>query len=173
MKSSSIKTKVQVQKNIMELLVDQEIEKQISNYPSNIRQFINIVEVSTYALNRLPPLYASSLEGLEKQKARGNEEFRHQIANAVRQGFAAVQRDLLRNSTPLLGENSEELATAQLALQELINCLPPEHKQNLSWEKIVKMVKPVLIKMIQQPQDKQAIEHIALSLTQGWTDYNF
>ena len=59
----SIDSGAKVHVNIMELLVQNEIDKQLRLYPKKIRDYINKVEVATYALNRLPPLYASSLIG--------------------------------------------------------------------------------------------------------------
>ena len=88
-------------KNVMEILVTEEIKKQIQQYPSQIKEYINEVEVASYALNRLPPLYASSEEGFYRQKQRGQREFRHQISNVVRQALKVVQAEPLRFSTPL------------------------------------------------------------------------
>ncbi|NEO33373.1 MAG: late competence development ComFB family protein [Symploca sp. SIO3C6] len=47
----------------MELLVIEEVKHQLDNYPQQLANYINPVEVATYALNRLSPLYASSEEG--------------------------------------------------------------------------------------------------------------
>ena len=46
--------------NIMEELVIEEVQRQIVGLPTRLAQYIKKVEVETYALNRLPPLYASS-----------------------------------------------------------------------------------------------------------------
>jgi hypothetical protein len=141
--------KDQITRNVMELLVEEEIERQISRISSQISQYINRVEVATYALNRLPPLYASSHEGFNKQKLKGKAEFSVDVTKAVRQGFAAVQKDLLRNSTPLIAEEYRELEEAKKALQELVDFLP--HRE-FSWENLVKVIKPVLIKLSKQPE---------------------
>ncbi|MGB5596982.1 MAG: late competence development ComFB family protein, partial [Crocosphaera sp.] len=69
--------------NVMEILVKEEIEKQLKFYPKNIRNYINKVEVATYALNRLPPLYASSTIGKEKQKRIAKEKHQTHINLAV------------------------------------------------------------------------------------------
>ena len=87
--------------NVMELLVAQEIKKQIEHYPAQIKEYINEVEVAAYALNRLPPLYASSEEGVYRQKQIALREYRHQISNVVRQSLDTVQAQPLRFSTPL------------------------------------------------------------------------
>jgi hypothetical protein len=134
----------QVSRNVMEVLVVEEIERQISRYSTNVTRYINRVEVATYALNRLPPLYASSHEGFNKQKLRGRTQFSAEVTKAVRQGFAAVQKDLLRNSTPLIAQGDCDLEAAKNALQELADFLP--HRE-FSWDNLVKTLKPILIQM--------------------------
>ncbi|MEY2831800.1 MAG: hypothetical protein RLZZ574_1058, partial [Cyanobacteriota bacterium] len=112
-----------IHRNVMEMLVADEIERQIVRLPSNIKKFINPIEVATYALNRLPALYASSQQGFNKQKLKGRSEHSVKITQEVRKGLAAVQQDLLRSSTPLLSENESEIdksiKEAKAALQEL------------------------------------------------------
>jgi hypothetical protein len=148
MKDKSIK---QITINIMEELVTEEVARQIKRYPDNISQYINQVEVATYALNRLPPLYASCHKGLNKQKLKGKSDYSVEITKAVRQGFAAVQKDVLRYSTPLVPEanpdsaitQSEELVEARKALAQLAEFFP---NGQVSWQNLVRIVKPLLIK---------------------------
>jgi hypothetical protein len=85
----------------MEDLVAEEVKRQLASLSPRLCQYIKRVEVETYALNRLPPLYASCQEGWMQQLKRGKAEFHAPIKTAVRQAIAAVQRDLLRHSTPL------------------------------------------------------------------------
>ncbi len=87
--------------NVMEILVLKEVDRQLEKLSQNLTQYIKRVEVATYALNRLPSLYASSQEGLKYQYKQAKKEYKSQIRIAVRQGIAAVQRDPLRRSTPL------------------------------------------------------------------------
>ena len=137
----------QINRNIMEVLVEEEIERQIKRYDDNIKKHINRIEVATYALNRLPPLYASCHEGFNKQKIKGRKEHSANITKTVRQAFAAVQKDLLRNSTPLMAEIKSESQEALEALEELTNFLP---QQDFSWKKLVQLIKPVLVKLSYQ-----------------------
>ncbi|MGB7444653.1 MAG: late competence development ComFB family protein [Coleofasciculaceae cyanobacterium] len=87
--------------NVMEWLVAREIEQQHLQLPPEVAISVNTTEVAAYALNRLPPLYASSEEGWRYQQIRGKLKFSKLIMTVVRQAFAAVQRDKSRNSTPL------------------------------------------------------------------------
>jgi hypothetical protein len=140
--------------NIMEELVAEEVTRQFRRYPESVTQYINKVEVATFALNRLPPLYASCHKGLNQQKLKGKTDFSAQITKSVRQGFAAVQKDVLRYSTPLQPENNsvleisqnEELEEARKALAELAEFFP---HGKVSWDELVKLVKPLLIKRYQ------------------------
>ena len=145
-----------INRNVMEILVSDEIDRQINRLPSNIKKFINPIEVATYALNRLPALYASSQQGYNKQKIRGRSEYSVKITQEVRKGFAAVQKDLLRSSTPLtsdLDKNIDrDIQEAKAALQELANYIP---KKDLTWKNVVKLVRPILAEL-QQQDDAQA-----------------
>ncbi|MBE9166491.1 late competence development ComFB family protein [Pleurocapsales cyanobacterium LEGE 06147] len=157
--------KNQISRNVMEFLVTEEIERQIIRYPTKIGRYINRVEVATYALNRLPPLYASSQEGLNRQKLRGRKEFSAEITKVVRQALAAVQKDLLRSSTPLIAEEEGELENAKNALKELVDFLP--HRE-FSWENLVKTIKPILIQMSRQKQLTSESTNISSQSSARW-----
>lgn len=98
--------------NVMEDLVSEEVRGQLASLSPKLTQYIKQFEVETYALNRLPTLYASSREGWMHQQKRARKEFQGTIKTAVRQAIAAVQRDLLRSSTPLF---QDEEATSELS----------------------------------------------------------
>lgn len=132
----------QVCLNVMEALVNQEIEQQLIHLPPNLVKYINKVEVMTYAMNRLPALYASSEKGRQHQMTRANKEFGTQITVAVRQAFAAVQRDPLRTTTPLKPQEEME---ASVALQRLRDLL---HDQQLTWSSLVSMIERILMRRV-------------------------
>lgn len=162
-----------INRNVMELLVSEEIERQIERFPSNIKKFINPLEVATYALNRLPALYASSQQGFNKQKLKGRAEYTVQITQEVRKGFAAVQQDLLRTSTPLLSEERNidaDIKEAQEALEELAAYLP---EKDLSWKNIVKLVKPLLAELKEQDDEKTHSRNIRSRSTRMWDDSGY
>jgi hypothetical protein len=150
-------------RNVMELLVQEEIERQIKRYPVALALHTNRVEVATYALNRLPPLYASSEKGKNQQKLLGYKEFKKQITMAVRQGLAAVHRDPIRVSTPLISEVEAKYQSADAALVELQDLLEKRNLldyQKLTWDNLVNVVQRALNKtawigMSQPPQDNE------------------
>lgn len=91
----------QTNKNAMELLVNEEIAKQIESYPFEAQKYINQIEVATYALNRLPPLYASSEEGFYRQIQKGKTNLSYQISQVVAAALETIEANPLRFSTPL------------------------------------------------------------------------
>jgi hypothetical protein len=110
-------------KNVMEILIDEEIDRQTGHYSQEQAQSINRIEVATYALNRVPPLYASSQEGIGLQYQRGQAEFSEPIRASVRQALILVHKKPNRTSTPFPRFEEEfaaqHLATNQRELQEL------------------------------------------------------
>lgn len=133
--------------NVMEELVQVEIKKQLKNYPRALVEYINQIEVATFALNRLVPLYASCEKGKNRQKLLGQKQYREQIKIAVRQGLAAVQRDPIRVSTPLISEIEASQRTAKTALIELQTLLEESELTNyekLNWENLVSVMQRAL-----------------------------
>lgn len=107
--------------NVMESVVVNEVNRQLHQVPGRVRRYLKIEEIVTYALNRLPTLYASSEKGLEHQQQLATRDMIRQVESAVRQGIAAVQVDPLRLSQPLyLGHLPESEAVLQ-ALRALFN----------------------------------------------------
>ncbi|MEO0015185.1 MAG: hypothetical protein RLZZ535_3574 [Cyanobacteriota bacterium] len=160
-----------IHRNVMEMLVADEIERQIVRLPSNIKKFINPIEVATYALNRLPALYASSQQGFNKQKLKGRSEHSVKITQEVRKGLAAVQQDLLRSSTPLLSENESEIdksiKEAKAALQELADYLP---EKDLTWKNVIRLVKPILAELKEQDSDVINSQKVKARGSELWED---
>lgn len=134
--------------NVMELLVAEEVEKQIHGLPPRVLKYLKRVEVETYALNRLPSLYASSEKGWQHQYERARQELRNQIKSAVRQAIAAVQVDPLRMSEPLKVNNHEDAQVALQAFREMLQ------QPDLSWDGVVKRLKLVIAKKrgVQPPE---------------------
>ena len=158
-------------RNVMEILVAEEIERQIVRLPSNIRKFINPIEVATYALNRLPALYASSQQGFNKQKLKGRSQYEVKITQEVRKGFAAIQQDILRSSTPIKVENESDIdrdiKAAQEALQELADFLP---KEDRTWKNVVRLVKPILAELKEEDWAEIKAQKVRAKSSKLWGD---
>ena len=106
-------------KNVMEDLVHEEIARQLRHYPKNLAGYINKVEVATYALNRLPALYASSQNGQSQQSQIARKNYKDQVVSAVRRAIAAVERDPLRVSAPIVSELENHYDLSKTLLAEL------------------------------------------------------
>lgn len=87
-------------KNIMEILVDEEIDQQTCAWSLEEAQRINRIEVAAHALNHLPPLYASSQEGVTLQYERARQDYLQTITTAVSDALAAVKQIPWKGSTP-------------------------------------------------------------------------
>ena len=153
--------------NIMELLVQKEIEKQLKLYPRKIRNYINKVEVATYALNRLPPLYASSLIGKEHQKRTGQQKYKAQIILAVRRALAAVERDPLKQSVPIITESYAQQELAEKSLDKLEKLFKQQgilgNAQKLSWENLHRVIYPLIAKLKYHNLKREELEVAALT----------
>ncbi|MBE9047910.1 late competence development ComFB family protein [Pleurocapsales cyanobacterium LEGE 10410] len=159
-----------INRNVMEVLVAEEIDRQINRLPNKIKKFINPIEIATYALNRLPALYASSHQGFNKQKLKGRSEYSVKITQEVRRGLAVIQQDILRISTPLLAEKEEEdldrsIQEAQTALEELAEYLP---EKDLTWKNVVRLVKPILAELQSQDREKRKLRKVRSQSSKMW-----
>ncbi len=138
-----IDTETKIYKNVMEELVDKAIDKEFVKLPKKLAAYLDRRQVATYALNRLPPLYASSEEGENIQKKRARQEMSSEIESAVRHGFAAVRQDPLRNSTPLQKErvSAEALNDYQAADRALKQLRKLLNRPHLCWDNLVEALK--------------------------------
>ena len=136
------KQKLTIQKhchNIMEVLVVEEVEKQVSKLPNKVASYIKVSEVVAYALNRLPCLYATSKRGWQRQLHYGKTELSQKISTPVRQGIAAVQRDPLRVNDPLNFHEDRSAVQALEQLKDLLQC------KDLTWEQLPNLVEQTLL----------------------------
>lgn len=89
---NSLHKSISPYRNAMELLAIEEIEQQLKNLPLDIAESINKDEAIAYTLNRLPPLYATTLEGYFWQQKRARETLKDLISKAASWGIKAAQR---------------------------------------------------------------------------------
>ncbi|MEL6135918.1 MAG: late competence development ComFB family protein [Cyanobacteria bacterium J06628_6] len=121
--------------NVMEVMVAEEVERQLGNLPPRVMRYIKPVEVETYALNRLPSLYASSERGWQCQYDRAGRSLHKQVTDAVRQAIAAVQVDPIRASEPLAVKQGAD------AVEMLNKFRRALRKPNLTWEALLQYIK--------------------------------
>lgn len=124
--------------NVMEMLVTMEVVKQVQSLPKQIQSFIKVTQVKAYALNILPPLYVTSAKGWDRYWERGQGELHEKVKMAVRQGIAAVQRDPLRETSPLPHERTPITEAALKQIQRLLG------DPGLTWYNVVPAIKRAL-----------------------------
>jgi hypothetical protein len=117
-------------KNAIEELVITEIDLQISHLPKYRREQIDLSEVAAYALNRLPPMYATSKAGWQRQRKKAVTEMQSQIESAVRRSLTSVKPDALRDVSPLPSQEVASHARSLAALQQILGA------ENSSWRDI-------------------------------------
>jgi hypothetical protein len=152
--------------NVMEALVAEEVDKQRKQLPPKIAHYINNTEVIAYALNRLPPLYATSQQGLQQQRSRATKELQTKIALAVRQALAAIQRDPLRTTSPLRLEADRGPQDALRGLKELLG------SNDLSWTNLVNEVEHTLIRTA-RGEITWRKRGVSLAESQEWQDSRY
>lgn len=147
--SSRLASVSRIYQNVMEPLVEREIERQFKRLPRHLARYLDPIDVATHALNRLPPLYASTEKGKNFQELAGTTKLKGNIEIAVRQAIAAVQRDPIRKETPLTGRSGND--TAKKALLELQEWLIARNLADLdpvSWENLVPTFRSALRKVL-------------------------
>lgn len=114
-------------RNAIEELVIEEVKAQIKSLNSSLQNQVDACAVIAYALNRLPPMYATTQRGWAQQRKRAREELSDQITGAVRQGMLGIRKDMLRASQPLPAIELETEARSLAKLQTILN------QPNLRW----------------------------------------
>jgi hypothetical protein len=79
--------------NVMEELVVTEAVARVAEIEATSDRILDVGDISAYALNRLPPLYATTEEGARHQRQRAREELQELITQQVN---AALARNLDR-----------------------------------------------------------------------------
>lgn len=125
-------------KNAIEELVIAETEAQIKRLSPEIAQKIDPSDVIAYALNRLPPMYATSQRGWTELRERASKVLLGQIQSAVRHALVSTQKDPLRQADPIPEEELATQARSLLRLQKIL-C-----RDSLSWKEVPDLVKEAL-----------------------------
>ena len=114
--------------NAMEILVEEEVDRRFEQLSKSQKAYLNRMEVVSYALNQLPPLYATSKNGLHYQRQQGREQQSAQIQRAVQHALAAVVRDPIMNYEPLKFQAPAGLRDALSRIRVIL------HNEQVTWE---------------------------------------
>lgn len=77
--------------NVMEELVLSEAIARVAEIETQTEHNLDVGDITAYALNRLPPLYATTEEGANYQRSRAKEELQEFISKQVKE---AISRNL-------------------------------------------------------------------------------
>jgi hypothetical protein len=117
-------------KNTIEDLVVEEAKHQLDRLGNSISQDIELSDVAAYALNLLPPMYASTDRGWLQQRKRANSEMRPRVISAVQKAMMNVSRDTDRTTKPLPNEEIASPAHALGQLQKIFN------RPHMNWAEV-------------------------------------
>ncbi|WP_016922920.1 late competence development ComFB family protein [Prochlorothrix hollandica] len=141
-------------RNIVELLVEQETEHQLSKLPLNVTGSIPSIQVVTYVLNRLKPFYACTERGFEEQLKRAEHELRLTIRQGVHTAIQTIYQHPLHDFRPLQEDPKH------LALAELRRLLQDE---GIQWQDLPRLLETALKQVIAElPEPKSPTP------TQSW-----
>lgn len=104
-------------RNAMEPLAIAEVQRQLQALPPEKSQDVNVGEAIAYALNRLPPLYATTVEGWQWHQERGRQSLADLISMAASWGIREAQRKSKSFSTPLVSEDVPEELLRELQIR--------------------------------------------------------
>jgi hypothetical protein len=110
--------------NVMEELVVTEVITQVADLQMTKQPDLDISDIAAYALNRLPPLYATSEEGASYQRDRAQKELLSFISNQVKEGINRfMDRPSIPGRNPLDNTTNKDVL-AQIA--ELLKAFAPD-----------------------------------------------
>ncbi|MFM7601163.1 MAG: late competence development ComFB family protein, partial [Pseudanabaena sp.] len=146
--------------NVLEEIIVKEVRIQIEELRPEIQLRVKVAEVVAYTLNRLPPLFATSMIGWKYQYDYALNELHPQISQIVMHGIKAILfGDPLHDSTPLPKHLFLNSAGVLYQLNQLLK------RKYLRWRDIPIIVREISDKylhfnQISNSQDQTLIQEI-------------
>lgn len=118
--------------NVMEELVVAEAVARVAEIEATSDRVLDVGDISAYALNRLPPLYATTEEGARHQRQRAREELQELITQQV---DAALARSMDR---PDFGSQRQAISKTTIGndvlkqVSGLLQVYAPDFEQRFS-----------------------------------------
>ncbi len=113
--------------NVMEELVLTEAISRVAEIEATSDRTLDLGDIAAYALNRLPPLYATTEEGATYQRQRAKEDLHHLIAQQVGE---AISRNLDRPEffpdRQVIGKSGGDVLTQ---VSSLLQAYAPNYEQ--------------------------------------------
>lgn len=98
--------------NVMEELVLTEAISKVAEIEASSERTLDLGDIAAYALNRLPPLYATTEEGARYQRDRAKEDLQHLISQQVHDAVSRyMDRPEFYPERQVLGKVGTEVLT--------------------------------------------------------------
>lgn len=102
--------------NVMEELVLTESIARVAEIEATSDCTLDLGDIAAYALNRLPPLYATTEEGADYQRAKAKDELQNLISQKVNEAIARnLDRPDFFPERQVLGKNSGDEILGQVS----------------------------------------------------------
>jgi len=113
--------------NVMEELVLTEAIARIAEIEAISENSLDVGDISAYALNRLPPLYATTEEGAKYQRIRAKAELQELISQQVSEAIGRNLDQPNNKRTPVLPKNTGNEVLRQVS--NLLQVYAPSFEQ--------------------------------------------
>ena len=103
--------------NVMEELVLTEAIARVAEIEASSDCTLDLGDIAAYALNRLPPLYATTEEGADYQRSRAKDELQELIAQQVSEAIARnLDQPEFFPERQVIGKNAGDEVLAQVSV---------------------------------------------------------
>lgn len=118
--------------NVMEELVLSEAITRVAEIEQTSDSSLDVGDIAAYALNRLPPLYATTEEGANYQRQRAREELQSLIQKQVAEAIARyLDRPEFFPERQAIGNKNESNMASQLS--NLLKDYAPNYEKDISF----------------------------------------
>ncbi len=102
--------------NVMEELVLSEAIARVAEIEATSDQTLDVGDIAAYALNRLPPLYATTEEGANYQRSRAKEELQSLIVEQITKAIdLSLDRPIFFPERQAIGKSSGNEVLSQVS----------------------------------------------------------
>lgn len=113
--------------NVMEELVLSEAIARVAEIEATSDRTLDVGDIAAYALNRLPPLYATTEEGANFQRSRAKEELQDLIAQKVDEAISrSLDRPEFFPERQVLGKSSQ--GDVLSGLSKMLEAIAPSYE---------------------------------------------
>ncbi|MBE9049936.1 late competence development ComFB family protein [Nostocales cyanobacterium LEGE 11386] len=113
--------------NVMEELVLTEAIARVAEIEATSEKSLDVGDIAAYALNRLPPLYATTEEGANYQRLRAKAELQELISQQISESIGRNLDQPNDNRTPVLAKNTGNEVLRQVS--NLLQVYAPSFEQ--------------------------------------------